>query len=81
VLDALRARGVDPARVLEPTCGSGAFIEAAATAFPAADIVGVEYQRERYGGALAALQRSLPRLTVRYANAYEIDLGARAARC
>jgi hypothetical protein len=69
----LRERGVRAARVLEPTCGSGAFLGAAAMTFPAADIIGVEYQRERYGAALDALQRTQAQIAVRYANAYELD--------
>ena len=73
---ALRERGIAPARVLEPTCGSGAFLRACTAAFPAADMIGIEYQRERYGAALDALQDAHPRLTVCYANAYEIDYAA-----
>jgi hypothetical protein len=73
VLDALRARGLGPARVLEPTCGSGTFLAAAAAAFPAAELVGIEYQRERYAAALEPLGARLTQLTIRYANAYELD--------
>jgi hypothetical protein len=80
VLEALRERGIIPDRVLEPTCGSGAFLRAAAAMFPAAEIVGVEYQRERYGAQLAALQGALPQLVVRFANAYAIDFGKIAWR-
>ncbi len=75
MLDALRARGIEPARVLEPTCGSGAFLRAAASVFPGAQIIGIEYQRERYAAELEALQRLQPQLSVCYANAYDIDFG------
>jgi hypothetical protein len=76
VLDALRARGAAPARVLEPTCGSGAFLRAAANALPGADVIGIEYQRERYASALDRLRATCPQVSVRYENAYEIDFGA-----
>jgi hypothetical protein len=76
VVDALRARGVLATRILEPTCGSGAFIEAAAATFPAAELVGVEYQQNRYGAALEALASRRARLTVRYDNAYALDFGS-----
>lgn len=60
--------------MLEPTCGSGAFLAAAARTFPAVrEFVGVEYQRERYGGALAALQRDDPRISIRFDDAYAVD--------
>jgi hypothetical protein len=73
VVAALRDRGVQPVRVLEPTCGSGAFLDAAAAAFPAAELLGIEYQRERYGAALDRLRERVAQLAVRYANAYELD--------
>jgi len=39
----LRRLGVSPRAILEPTCGRGAFVKAAAVAFPeAARIVGVD---------------------------------------
>ncbi len=73
MLDALRARGVRPTRILEPTCGSGAFLVAAANLFTDAHVVGIEYQRVRYAPALDALQRQRPHVTVHYGNAYELD--------
>ncbi|MGD0475049.1 MAG: class I SAM-dependent methyltransferase [Candidatus Velthaea sp.] len=79
-MEAIRARGAEPARVLEPACGSGAFLQAAAAAFPTAEIIGIEYQRDRFAAQLEALQRQQPQLSLRYANAYEIDFGALAWR-
>jgi hypothetical protein len=73
VLDALRERGMSPTRILEPTCGSGAFLRASATVFPAAELIGIEYQRERYGDVLEAFARAHPRADVRYDNAYRVD--------
>ncbi len=79
VLTALRERGVCPARILEPTCGSGAFLTAAAAAFPAAvQLAGIEYQRAKFAPALTALQQVEPRLAVYYANAYDLDFAALA---
>ena len=75
MLEALRGGGVAPSRVLEPTCGSGAFLRAAAAAFPSAELVGIEYQRERYGPDLEALRSVRPQLSIRYADAYRIDFG------
>lgn len=73
----MRARGVSPARILEPTCGSGAFLRAAAAQFPAAtELLGIEYQHERFGAELTALQGVQPRLRIRYDNAYEVDFAA-----
>jgi hypothetical protein len=80
VLAAVRAHGGEPARILEPTCGSGAFLAAAATAFPQAEIIGIEYQRDRYGAALDAVCDRHRRVSVRYANAYELDFARLAWR-
>ena len=38
----LRRTGIAPSYILEPTCGGGAFIGAAATAFPTARLIGVD---------------------------------------
>ncbi len=73
VLEALGVRGIRPGRILEPTCGSGAFLAAAAHAFPNAHVVGIEYQRARYTAALNELQLQFPQVTVDYANAYELN--------
>lgn len=71
---ALRARGAAPSDILEPTCGGGAFLQAAAAAFPAARrLIGIEYQAERYRSALAELQRADPRIVIRYDDAYTFD--------
>ena len=44
----LRLMGIEPSAILEPTCGRGSFLVAAAEAFPdARDILGVEIN-ERY---------------------------------
>lgn len=66
--------------MLEPTCGSGAFLRAAAARFPAAEILGVEYQQERYAPELESLCAAQSRVSIRYANAYGIDFGGLAWR-
>lgn len=74
VLRRLAARGVRPARILEPTCGSGAFLSAARTVFGAdPHIAGVEL-RALYRDALAPLAAG--RTTIRFADAAQIDLAA-----
>jgi hypothetical protein len=66
-----------PARVLEPTCGAGAFLIAARERFGrACELTGVELQRERYGPALDALAAGDAALRVRYADAYRFDFGS-----
>jgi len=47
----LRARGVEAAAVVEPTCGCGAFVEAALAAFPGARVLGFEVSDEHLAGA------------------------------
>jgi hypothetical protein len=42
----LRLRGIRPSHVIEPTCGEGAFLEAAATTFPNAQLHGFEINHE-----------------------------------
>ncbi|MFO0606940.1 MAG: class I SAM-dependent methyltransferase [Polyangiales bacterium] len=55
VVALLRARGIAPAAVLEPTCGRGAFVAAALDAFPAARVVGYELSEAHLADARAAL--------------------------
>ncbi len=77
VLAACCERGIRPARILEPTCGSGSFLAAAATAYPqAAEFIGVEVQRRRYEAELVRLQSCEPRLRIEYGDAYALDFAA-----
>jgi hypothetical protein len=71
----LAARGVRPARILEPTCGSGAFLRAARATFGEQPyLIGVERHDARYRAALAPLAGE--RTTIAFADACELDLGA-----
>ncbi|MFN2459647.1 MAG: class I SAM-dependent methyltransferase [Candidatus Velthaea sp.] len=66
-----------PARVLEPTCGSGAFLAAAADAFPETrELLGVEIQKARFASDLRRLRRADARIGVRFADAYRVDFAA-----
>lgn len=51
----LRARGVSPASVVEPTCGRGAFVRAALATFDDARVVGYELSPEHLATARADL--------------------------
>lgn len=51
----LRARGVAPASVVEPTCGRGAFVRAALATFEGARVVGYELSPEHLATARADL--------------------------
>lgn len=51
VLELLRRRGVEPEVVLEPACGAGGFVIAAARGFPRARIVGVELNETHLAAA------------------------------
>jgi methylase of polypeptide subunit release factors len=42
VVAVLKASGIDPAAVVEPSCGLGSFLAAAADAFPRAELFGLE---------------------------------------
>jgi hypothetical protein len=74
VVRRLAARGVRPARILEPSCGTGAFLGAARATFGETPrLVGIEL-RERYRSALEPLAG--PRTTIRFGDAAELDLAA-----
>jgi len=71
----LSTMGIQPEVVIEPTCGTGAFVLAATKAFPEArDIIGVDVNAEY----LATLRRRLAALpsahvTLEHANFFELD--------
>lgn len=60
-----------PAVVLEPTCGEGAFLEAAARAFPDAQLVGYELREEHARLARARLPAARAAVTV--ADFFDVD--------
>jgi SAM-dependent methyltransferase len=66
------ARGrIEPARVVDPGCGSGRFLVAAAQAWPRAELVGVDIDR----GASALARKNAPRATVIVGDYREVELG------
>jgi methylase of polypeptide subunit release factors len=60
-----------PSVVLEPTCGEGAFLDAAARAYPDAQLVGYELRKDHAKRARARLPRD--RTRVRAADFFEVD--------
>ena len=61
VCQLLKRTGITPDNVIEPTCGRGAFVKAAADAFPAAHIVGIDLNsdhlrvaREKFSAEISA---------------------------
>lgn len=75
----VRRRSSAPAIVIEPTCGAGAFLQAAAATFPhAQQFFGIEIQRDRYGDDLARLTSADARIHIRYGDAYAFDFRALA---
>ena len=72
VVQRLAARGVRPSRVLEPTCGAGAFLRAVRAVYgQTLPIAGIEL-RERYRDDLDTLGDTSTSVT--FADACEIDL-------
>lgn len=68
-------RASEPACVLEPTCGEGAFLQAAAESFPRAELRGVELA-PRYAKAARA---RCPRATIEVADFFAVDWRAKLA--
>lgn len=60
-----------PARVVDPGCGSGRFLMAAAEAWPEADLIGVEIDP----AAAAVARRNVPRARVVVGDYRTVDLG------
>lgn len=67
-----RATGIAPSAVVEPTCGEGAFLVAAAERFPAAHLVGLDIE-PRYVEAARGRCRALARATLRAADFFTVD--------
>lgn len=77
VCEFLVRRGLNPARVVEPTCGQGTFLVAAAEAFPRATRWGLEIDEGYARRARRALQERGHAATVRVGNAFRTDWAAR----
>lgn len=65
----LRHRGLSPATVVEPTCGEGAFLQAASRTWPDATLVGLE----RSPTYAAEAQARVPAATIQVADAFTTD--------
>lgn len=75
VVEVVARRRAAPATVLEPTCGKGAFLAAAATRFPDASLRGMEIQRRYAEAARAALPADRTRIEVN--DFFAVDWNAR----
>ncbi len=72
--EVLRRHGLCPRSILEPTCGQGAFVRAAATTFPhAALIVGIDINQQHLDVAQTALHSSDHRVELRQGDFYALD--------
>lgn len=80
----LSAAGLRPAHVLEPTCGKGGFLVAAADTFPGAKLTGLEINPRHLDQARAALAASSCRVRLRESSFFQADwpelIGADTAR-
>lgn len=76
VCDFLIQQGVQPASVLEPTCGLGHFLSAAVDTFPQAErFVGLDINPHYVKQASRALQSNAAKITVSQADFFEVDWG------
>jgi len=77
VVGVLRDRGLAPRTIVEPTCGTGAFIHAAATGFPDSAVLGYDINLDYVRTAAALDRRSgASRLTCRVGNFFELNWAA-----
>ena len=67
VITLLAGLDIRPASILEPTCGVGAFVQAAAAAFPDALLYGADIN-ESYVQALAHATAHLPNVSIHHAD-------------
>jgi hypothetical protein len=66
--------GIRPRSILEPTCGRGAFLSAAASSFPEADaIIGVDINRDHLKAAAAAGRQTNRRIELRQGDFFKLD--------
>jgi hypothetical protein len=80
VVELLRDRGLSPRTIVEPTCGTGAFVHAASSLFPDSTVLGYDVNPD-YVRLAASLRetRTAGRLTCEVANFFEVDWAARLA--
>ncbi len=75
----VRRLGVRPGAVVEPTCGRGAFVLAAARAFPDAPILGVDVNAGHLAALKAGLDGAAGRVALFQADAFAFDWAAALA--
>lgn len=76
VCDFLQQQGVQPASVLEPTCGLGHFLSVAVDTFPQTEhFVGFDINPHYVKQASLALQSNAAKITVSQADFFEVDWG------
>jgi hypothetical protein len=75
VVELLRNGGLAPRTIVEPTCGTGAFVEAASAAFPGSAILGYDINPAYVRNAASRERRSAStvRLTCEVANFFDLD--------
>jgi hypothetical protein len=70
----LRDRGIRPRSILEPTCGRGAFLDAAAKSFPDAEsIIGVDINQGHLRFADLIANRSGSRIDLRQGDFFKVE--------
>ncbi|MGX8273437.1 N-6 DNA methylase [Brevundimonas diminuta] len=84
ICELLAAEGLNPAHVLEPTCGKGGFLVAAAEVFTEAKLTGLEINSTHLDQAQLALRNSSSRVQLHQGSFFEAEwpniLGAETAR-
>jgi hypothetical protein len=75
VVHLLRSGGLAPRTIVEPTCGTGAFVEAASTAFPDSAILAYDINPDHVRNATSLVRRSESRARriCEVANFFELD--------
>jgi methylase of polypeptide subunit release factors len=75
--EVLRDLGVRPQSIVEPTCGRGAFLRAAAGCFPEAkSIIGVDINQDHLRFANMFASRSAPRIDLWKGDFFKMDWGS-----
>ena len=70
----LRRLGFRPRSILEPTCGRGAFVAAAAASFPEAEmIIGIDINPDHLSAATTAVSQADSRVDLRQGNFFKVD--------
>jgi hypothetical protein len=78
-LDVVARLGVVPASVIEPSCGTGAFLAAASERFPGAALLGLDLNRDHRDAAARRLGRGATRATLIHGNFFSENWTERLA--